>query len=128
MTSLFTNGIRHSASVLVVLLVSISAASASADIIFTKGKRLQDLPGAKLIAPTKTVAKVGLSLVPSRVVGKVGANTILNFTAMVYQNSFDKKAYLFGPTVRLAAGQKIRFDLTNDLAYPPGVTELAPGK
>ena len=116
---------RHPALVLFSIVMTISLASA--DILFTKGTLLQDLPGAKLIAPTKAVPKVGLSLVPARVVGQVGASTILNFTGMCYQNSFDNKAYLFGPTLRLSAGQKIQFDLTNDLGYPAGVNEYAPG-
>jgi hypothetical protein len=88
-------------------------------IVFEQGVRIQDLPGAALLAPTAPVTQVELTLTPARIKGSANGVTILDWTTMVYRNSMDGEVHTFGPTLRVAAGDGMAITVRNNLTNPP---------
>lgn len=97
-----------------VLLESVRSAQGIYPVVDVPGPGilLDKLPGTELL---KGRQNLDLVMTPATIQTKAGGKTLMHLNAPVYRVKGSKKAYLFGPTLRLKAGESFNVTLQNDL-------------
>lgn len=118
----------HPAKPLLLLLVlCISSVFAKYPIVEVakQGVRIDKLPGAELLNPSKLKESVSFSIVPATIRSSLSNGSLLyQFNAPVYKVDDQDKVYLFGPTIRMRRGGKNTIKFTNKLFNPTSNSEL----
>lgn len=89
---------------------------------FTRGERLEDLPGRSVLSPTGLRDSINITLEPATLVTDEDG---LQFTNGFYRDGESGGIFVFGPTLRIKAGEPYWIYLANNMYIGPNSTQGA---
>ncbi|EFN52942.1 hypothetical protein CHLNCDRAFT_137304 [Chlorella variabilis] len=84
------------------------------------GTNIKDLPGADILHPKKHVTDIRLALAPALIEGPTGGNgDLLRFYNTLFRDDNTGDTFLFGPTLRAKAGDRLTLGIKNEMIQGP---------